>query len=690
MSLARTPSKSDALFETYAGVTFNDPGAEAFSAVNPDRVDALFFYKPIQDEVLNLIDIALRGGGALKVRNETGSTLTAGTPVNVSGWNETQGRFKVVAANATGAVPAHALLLADLTTATNGIAYIGGLMTDVLNTSGSAEGNAVYLAAGGGLTLTAPSSADTIVQIVGRVRTVAAAGEVQGLIQVPTKIGTSWYQDLSVTDGKLATSYIKADGTRAFTGNQSMGGFKLTNVLDPTSAQDAVTKAYADNIAAGMKPKSSCRLRTTSIGGGVYNSTGGTSGRGQLTGMSNANIDGVAPAAGNRIFVDNSVASAGIWVITTLGSGADGVWDRATDFDTDAEVTSGAFFSVEEGTSFGNMWYFLTTDNPITIGGGSGTSLIFTQFNGLGQVTAGEGLTKVGNTLHFDLSDLTGEASIAAADQIPFYDASVPGNRKITFAELGTAMAGAGLTSTNGILALDITDLTLEGTIDGAADSIAFYDASATATRKTTIAALATLFAGSGLTATNGVIALDINDIGNTETSIADDDLVGIYDTSAAATDKITRANLFKQPCARVYNTSTDSIADNTFETLSFNSETYDTDTIHDTGTNPERLTCKTAGKYSIIGNVQFAAHATGNRIAVIRKNGTTEIARTQVPACGGGFNTQVCVVTQVDLAVNDYVELRVYQNSGGALNVNASASPGTGEQDFMMARISA
>jgi hypothetical protein len=48
------------------------------------------------------------------------------------------------------------------------------------------------------------------------------------------------------------SSYILANGTRAFTGNQSMGSKKLTNVLDPTANQDAATKVYVDSAITGI------------------------------------------------------------------------------------------------------------------------------------------------------------------------------------------------------------------------------------------------------------------------------------------------------------------------------------------------------------------------------------------------------------------------------------------------------
>ena len=64
-----------------------------------------------------------------------------------------------------------------------------------------------------------------------------------------------------VTDHSLLTNlsaddhpqYILADGTRAFTGKQSLGGFNLTDLLDPVAAQDAATKNYVDAVNTSMQ-----------------------------------------------------------------------------------------------------------------------------------------------------------------------------------------------------------------------------------------------------------------------------------------------------------------------------------------------------------------------------------------------------------------------------------------------------
>lgn len=161
----------------------------------------------------------------------------------------------------------------------------------------------------------------------------------------------------SVADSKLTTPYVKADGTRAFTGDQSMGSHKLTNVTDPTGAQDAATKNYVDALSNGFDFKASCRVATTA----------------NITLSGTQTIDGVAVIANDRVLVKNQSTGAdnGIYVC------AAGAWSRGTDADASAEVTAGLFVGITEGTSNGDTFWVLTTNDAITLGS---TSLTFTQY----------------------------------------------------------------------------------------------------------------------------------------------------------------------------------------------------------------------------------------------------------------------------------------------------------------------
>lgn len=170
------------------------------------------------------------------------------------------------------------------------------------------------------------------------------------------------------------------------------------------AALTLVTKDYADAIASGIDVRASVRLATTAALSTLgttptYNSTGGSSNRGQITWATGPTaIDSVTLANNDRILVKDegsgTHASNGVWVRTSQNT-----WDRATDFDSDAEATAGAFFFVEEGTNYSDSGWVLTTNNPITLGGASGTAITFAQFTGAGAIVAGGGLTKTGSTL---------------------------------------------------------------------------------------------------------------------------------------------------------------------------------------------------------------------------------------------------------------------------------------------------
>ena len=115
-------------------------------------------------------------------------------------------------------------------------------------------------------------------------------------------------------------------------------------------------------------------------------------------------IDGISLVAGNRILVKNqSTANEnGIYVVS--GSS----WTRSTDANTSAEVTPGMFVFVEQGTTNADSGWVLTTDATITLGT---TNLTFSQFSGAGQITAGDALTKSGNTLNVNDDNITLEVN---------------------------------------------------------------------------------------------------------------------------------------------------------------------------------------------------------------------------------------------------------------------------------------
>lgn len=125
---------------------------------------------------------------------------------------------------------------------------------------------------------------------------------------------------------------------------------------------------------------------------------------------------------------------------------------------------------------------------------------------------------------------------------------------------------------------------------------------------------------------------------------------------------------------ARVYNDAAISVSNAAPQYLTFNSERFDTDAIHSTSTNTGRLTATRGGYYLIIGHVEYAANATGQRHIFIRLGGTTTLARTTVNASSSGV-TRLSIATIYPLTAAQYVELGVYQDSTGALNVNTAAN---------------
>lgn len=129
----------------------------------------------------------------------------------------------------------------------------------------------------------------------------------------------------------------------------------------------------------------------------------------------------------------------------------------------------------------------------------------------------------------------------------------------------------------------------------------------------------------------------------------------------------------FTPPNVRAVNNTTQSIANNTITAISLQTETagFDSEAMHDTVTNNSRLTCVTAGKFLVIGNLAWAANATGYRVAFLKYNGSTYFAEDYRATLGAGDVTAQIVVGLISLAVSDYVELWGVQTSLSGLNAS-------------------
>jgi hypothetical protein len=205
--------------------------------------------------------------------------------------------------------------------------------------------------------------------------------ESNGAITITPNLATS------ASAGLLSASDFSklADATSDATANKlvirdSNGQAKFGT---PTADDHAATKAYVDAARSGLDVKQSVRAATTAP----------ITLANQLEAGDTLDTN-VTLVAGDRVLVkDQSTASEnGIYVVQASGAAV-----RATDFDSNAEVTPGAFTFVEEGTLNADSGWVLTTNGTINVGV---TGLTWALFSVAGTILAGDGLTKTGNTLN--------------------------------------------------------------------------------------------------------------------------------------------------------------------------------------------------------------------------------------------------------------------------------------------------
>lgn len=221
----------------------------------------------------------------------------------------------------------------------------------------------------------------TGVTAAGSYATALTVNESNGAITITPNLATSASAGLlSSSDfSKLADATSEATASKLVI-RDANGQAKFGT---PTHDDHAATKSYVDAARSGLDVKASVRAATT----GPVNLAN------QLEAGDTLDTN-VTLVAGDRVLVkDQSTASEnGIYVVQASGAAV-----RATDFDSNAEVTPGAFTFVEEGTLNADSGWVLTTNGTINVGV---TGLTWALFSVAGSIFAGDGLTKTGNTLN--------------------------------------------------------------------------------------------------------------------------------------------------------------------------------------------------------------------------------------------------------------------------------------------------
>ena len=226
------------------------------------------------------------------------------------------------------------------------------------------------------------------------------------LVTVGTIASGTWQGTAIATGYVVGTLCDKTMASPVLCGTISGNAFLDEDNMSSDSASKVSSqqsiKAYVDSVASGLDLKCSSHAATTANLSAAYDN--GSSGVGAtLTNNSTQaalSIDGQTMVADERALVkdQSSGAENGIYIVSTVGDASTNwVLTRTTDFDTPTEITSGAFTFVETGSSYADSGWVMTTDGTVTVGT---TALSWTQFSGAGQITAGDGMTKSGNTLN--------------------------------------------------------------------------------------------------------------------------------------------------------------------------------------------------------------------------------------------------------------------------------------------------
>lgn len=321
---------------------------------------------------------------------------------------------------------------------------------------------------------------------------IVTAGSALSATDIPTLTASK------VSDFDTQVRNSRLDQMKAPTSSVNMGNQTLTNVATPVNDTDAANKSYVDLAKQGLNPKGSVKAASTA----------------NIAALSGViTIDGISLVAGDRVLLKNQTTASqnGIYVVSATA------WARSDDASTWAELVS-AYVFVEQGATNADNGFLITVD----AGGSLGTTdITVVQFTGAGQVIAGSGLSKSGNTLTVGSGtgiSASGTTVSLTGQALALHNLAT--NGLITRTAAGTvtarsvATSGSGLSISNGDGVAGNPTITLTaalstvGGLTPAADRFAYYTGAAAASLATLTAFARTILDDADAATTRATLGL--------------------------------------------------------------------------------------------------------------------------------------------------------------------------------------